>query len=58
MVFELVMGDYLFELYFGEDYFRDEDYIVYIIELLGSILRYFVLFGKYFWEFFNCRGEL
>jgi serine/threonine-protein kinase SRPK3 len=58
IIFELVVGDLLFDPHSGEEYERDEDHLALVQELVGRIPRRIALGGKHSREFFNKQGEL
>eukprot|EP00927_Polykrikos_kofoidii_P004878 TRINITY_DN11927_c0_g2_i1.p1 TRINITY_DN11927_c0_g2~~TRINITY_DN11927_c0_g2_i1.p1 ORF type:complete len:719 (-),score=145.08 TRINITY_DN11927_c0_g2_i1:22-2178(-) len=58
MVFELVIGDYLFDPKGSDEYPRDEDHLALFMELLGPIPLPLVKKGRRHMTYFNRRGEL
>ena len=41
MMFELATGDVLFEPRAGQDFTKDDDHLVWVVELLGAFPRHF-----------------
>lgn len=56
LVFELLVGDFLFDPKAGERYGKDDDHVAQIVELMGNIPRKMSGFGKYAGEIFNRKG--
>ena len=56
LVFELLVGDFLFDPKAGERYGKDDDHVAQIVELMGGVPRKMSGFGKYAGEIFNRKG--
>ncbi|KAF5790358.1 putative protein kinase CMGC-SRPK family [Helianthus annuus] len=55
--FELATGDVLFDPHSGDNYDKDEDHVVLMMELLGVMPRKIALGGQHSREFFNKHGD-
>lgn len=58
LAFELATGDSLFEPKAGPNFSLEEDHLAHIIELLGKIPVSVAQCGKYYYEYFNRKGDL
>eukprot|EP00124_Ichthyophonus_hoferi_P002202 Ihof_evm4s141 gene=Ihof_evmTU4s141 len=58
MLFELATGDYLFQPKSSKDYYKDEDHLALIIELMGPLPKHVALKGERSKEFLKKDGTL
>ena len=57
MVFELLIGDFLFEPRKGHNYSKSDDHLAQIIEMLGPMPESFAFAGRQFNKYFGKESE-
>ncbi|KAI3654641.1 hypothetical protein MP228_000021 [Amoeboaphelidium protococcarum] len=58
IIFELLVGDYLFDPAKGNNYGKDDDHLAQMMELVDVFPYNFAMSGKFSREFFNPKGIL